>query len=276
MGFDPRSWSPASDHHSRQRVTTNVDALLAENDALRKEVQRLQRQLDHLRQQQRQHDRQQRSEPQPQWRRPWQEQPPARPKVSTLQVERWGESLAQQKGWSALRKQGLEGLIEELNRCSFHPQLTLQQRLDRLHSGLGHDLLAAVGSPLNKKRCAVLAAFALYGVRGGEWLDEDPRRVVLELKTRQQQEGRSRRPRSDTRSTDQKDSQKQKHKQTQPFSRIPRDQASALQVLGLPVDASLQMIKQAHRRLVKQHHPDMGGSAEAFHCVNEAYQLLTA
>ena len=48
----------------------------------------------------------------------------------------------------------------------------------------------------------------------------------------------------------------------------------AFETLGLEPGASQQEIKQAHRRLVKQHHPDLGGSAEAFCQINEAYQLL--
>jgi curved DNA-binding protein CbpA len=47
-------------------------------------------------------------------------------------------------------------------------------------------------------------------------------------------------------------------------------------VLGLRWGASRDAIKAAHRRLVKQHHPDLGGSAEAFRRVNEAYQQLVA
>ena len=44
MGFDPRQWTgtpseePATSSRD-QRVTTNVEALLAENDALRRELQ---------------------------------------------------------------------------------------------------------------------------------------------------------------------------------------------------------------------------------------------
>ena len=51
---------------------------------------------------------------------------------------------------------------------------------------------------------------------------------------------------------------------------------AALSVLGLEWGASKQAIKQAHRRLVKQHHPDVGGTAEAFRRVNDAYQFLVA
>jgi len=46
--------------------------------------------------------------------------------------------------------------------------------------------------------------------------------------------------------------------------------------LGLAWGASRDAIKKAHRRLVKQHHPDVGGEAEAFRRVNDAYQLLMA
>jgi hypothetical protein len=182
-------------------------------------------------------------------------------------------ALAEQKGWSVLRLAGLEQLIEQLNRSSFLPQLTLQQRLDHLVPGLGRDLFAAIASPVNKRRCAVLAAFALYGVSAIEWLDDDPQRVVLELRQRQgQSRGGDRRTRSDQRHTD---------RQSKPGSSADsrgRDArtVAALQVLGLEWGASRQAIKQAHRRLVKQHHPDVGGTAEAFRRVNDAYQFLVA
>ena len=252
MGFDPRRWS--AEPRPQQRVTSNVDALLQENEALRREVRQLRRQLEHLRQ---------RPEPSRQhWRR--QDPPPPQALVISAQVERWGASLADQKGWAVLRQSGLEELIEQLNRSSFLPQLNLQQRLDHLVPGLGRDLYAATASSLNKKRCAVLAAFALYGVSAIEWLDDDPQRVVLEL--RQRQRTSNRRTRSDQRRTD---------RQNQTQARDPR-RVAALSVLGLEWGASKQAIKQAHRRLVKQHHPDVGGTAEAFRRVNDAYQFLVA
>jgi uncharacterized protein YjiS (DUF1127 family) len=49
MGFDPRQWSPASKPSQRQRVTSNVESLLVENDALRHEVRRLRAELQRLR-----------------------------------------------------------------------------------------------------------------------------------------------------------------------------------------------------------------------------------
>ena len=233
MGFDPRQWtgSPpeASATSSRdQRVTSNVEALLAENDALRRELQRTRRELERLRRQQR---------PRPE---------PTLNLIRKVQVQRWGEALAQQPGWSELHQVGLEALIKQLNRQAFPANLNLRQRLDRLVAGLGTELLAAVAEPATLPDHAVLAAFALYGVRASEWLDEDPRRVVEDLRQRLQS---SRRPVGDPR-------------------------ADALAVLGLDPGASAVAIKRAHRRLVKQHHPDMGGSAEAFRRVNEAYQQL--
>lgn len=249
MGFDPRDWSRAS-RPRQERVTSNVEALLAENDALRREVMRLTRELDLL-------------------RRPQHQPPVADPaRISREQVLQWGEALAGQPGWSGLRQAALEALIVRLNRLGFPGHLTLQQRLDRLVSGLGTDLLSAVGGKATKKSTAVLAAFALYGVRASEWLDEDPKRVVLDLQQQLQQSEarrRGRRTRTDQRKTDQRTPD-------EPWG----SRAAALAVLGLEAEASAEAIKQAHRRLVKRHHPDMGGSAEAFRRVNEAYQRLMA
>jgi len=228
---------------------------MAENDALRREVMRLNRELELL-------------------RRPQHRPPVADPaRISREQVLQWGEALAAQPGWNGLRQGALEALIVRLNRLGFPGHLTLQQRLDRLVSGLGTDLLSAVGGKATKKSTAVLAAFALYGVRASEWLDEDPKRVVLDLQQQLQQSEsrrRGRRTRTDQRKTDQRSSDRQ------PSDEPQESRVAALAVLGLDVGASAEAIKQAHRRLVKQHHPDMGGSAEAFRRVNEAYQRLMA
>tara|TARA_E500000331_G_scaffold353437_1_gene404112 strand:- start:721 stop:1533 length:813 start_codon:yes stop_codon:yes gene_type:complete len=266
MGFDPRRWSSAAEPRRRQTVTSNVDALLAENDSLRRQVLQLKRQLDLLRQRQwtpSQSRQQQRSDA----RR--QEHGETIPSVSPDQVERWGEALAKQQGWNALRLSELEHLIDALNRASFHPHLNLQQRLDRLMPGLGTDLFVATLKPITKKRCAVLAAFALYGIRSREWLDEDPQRVVIELKNRQQSSRKNRRTRSDQRASD-------RHSQSYGRDNNPSEFSisEALHVLGLKPGASQDSIKKSYRRLVKQHHPDIGGSAEEFRKVNEAYQQL--
>jgi|688.fasta_scaffold546659_1 cell division septum initiation protein DivIVA len=270
MGFDPRQWN-APPRRPRE-VTSNLDGLLAENEALRREVERLRRQLERL------------------------QRDPSAPSASTWitaeQVQRWGEALARQNGWSQLRggdeRTGLQGLIAELNRLSFHPQLTLEQRLDRLAPGLGTDLQAAVAGPRTKKRLAVLAAFALYGVSAREWLSDAPQRVVQDLLRQQlRQEHRGSRHRTgrrtgtDERSTDQRSSHRERTEPGDGFADAappgadPRRHQAYCQ-LGLQWGASREAIKRAHRRLVKQHHPDMGGEAEAFRRINEAYQLLIA
>ncbi len=257
MGFDPRQ---------QQRVTTNVDSLLAENDALRREVQRLNRELDRLRQRgQRNSTHSQSSTGTPR-------------RITDGQVLRWGQAMARQPGWIGLQSDGLERLIERLNSSGFPSRLTLQQRLDRLVSGLGTDLMAALASSPRKTRWAVQAAFALYGVRASEWLEEDPRRVVMDLCQRQELDAdsggsgqteesrRGRRTRSDRRSSD----RRSPHRDVGPEGA----RSEALKVLGLKPGATQQMIRKAYRRLVKQHHPDVGGSKAAFRRVHEAYQLL--
>jgi DnaJ domain len=282
MGFDPRQWPSAA--AQPRRVTTNIDALLAENEALRREVLQLRRRLELL------------------------ERPPARrgeswrgggtaaaaepppPRVTAEQVQRWGEALSAQSGWRELRlgdaASGLQGLIADLNRRSFHPNLSLEQRLDRLAPGLGRDLQRALTGPPNRKHLAILAAFALYGLSASEWLDDDPQRVVAELRRRQQhlqqQSGRraGRRTRSDQRHSDRQDTEAKAAGAESAADSAPADadprRLAAYRQLGLEWGASRQAIKAAHRRLVKRHHPDMGGRAEDFHRINEAYQLLVA
>ena len=277
MGFDPRRWS--SEPRGRE-VTSNVETLLAENEALRREVRHLRLQLERL-------ERSTRRDPQPfrgqawGWQGSQGETETAR--VNARQVENWGELLAGQPGWSVLRQKGLVELVDQLNRQSFHANLTLQQRLDRLLPGLGRDLFDAIGTPTTKKHWAVLAAFALYGLRTSEWLDEDPARVVAELRQRLARRQGGRRTRSDQRRTDRRadhQSSDQASSDHHPNVGAPRGadprRVAAYAALELRWNASRDRIKQAHRRLVKQHHPDLGGSADAFRRVNDAYQLLIA
>jgi hypothetical protein len=255
MGFDPRDW-PSGGRTSRP-VTANLDALLDENAALKRELQRLRRLLDRYEGLDR--------EPRAGTRSLW---------VTTDQALQWARSLTQQAGWSQLRAgvagSGLHGLIRQLNRASFLPQLSLEQRLDRLAPGLGHDLAAAVQGLRSKQRLALLAAFALYGVSAREWLADDPRRVVADLRQHVQ--------RLDTQGPDQRTGSRRTRNDRSddtPPGADPR-RAEAYRHLGLAWGASREEIKAAHRRLVKQHHPDLGGEAAAFRRVNDAYQLLIA
>lgn len=278
MGFDPRRWS--SPPRQPRPVTSNLEGLLAENQALRQDVQQLRRRLAQL----------ERLDRHPRSAGPTGAEPEAPPRVTVEQVRRWGERLARQSGWTELRSggddSGLRGLIEALNRGSFHPHLTLEQRLDRLAPGLGADLQQALAGPLTKKRLAVLAAFGLYGISASEWLEDDPARVVADLRQRQQHLERSGSQRRQGRrtSSDQRRSDRRSHDQRQadsgpgpdrPAEPVPPGadprRLQALQELGLRWGASREAIKTAHRRLVKRHHPDMGGQAADFHRINAAY-----
>ena len=52
--------------------------------------------------------------------------------------------------------------------------------------------------------------------------------------------------------------------------------AEAFGILGLRPGASLKEVKAAHRRLVKRHHPDVGGAVETFRRIDAAYRQLMA
>ena len=166
-------------------------------------------------------------------------------------------------------------MLDQLNRASFLPQLSLEERLDRLAPGLGHDLQAALSALRGKQRLAVMVAFALYGVSAREWLDDDPRLVVADLRQRCTSE---RRTRSDRRSTDRRSTDRTSTDRDTSGAEAWNDpsRAEAYRQLGLTWGATREAIKQAHRLLVKQHHPDMGGDAAVFRLVNAAYQLLIA
>ncbi len=43
------------------------------------------------------------------------------------------------------------------------------------------------------------------------------------------------------------------------------------EVLGVPINASAEQVKEAYRLLAKKHHPDAGGDVELFRRVQEAY-----
>ena len=259
MGFDPRRWRPAA---GSPPVTSNVDALLAENDALRREVRALRRRLEQLQQEQRQQ--------------------PNRVGVgfayglSADQVEGWGQAMARHPRWPSLRigpPAGLRGVIEELRSGWWNPELSLEQELDRRSPGLGAELAEALRGPHSRARWAVRAAFALYGQRAPEWLNEAPLQVVEELLRREELLGQRRHQRrSGTRTENH--SKSTNHSHTNREAAAPDPRADALRLLGLEPGASQQMIKRAYRRLAKAHHPDLGGDAKAFHRLDAAYRLL--
>lgn len=293
MGFDPRHWNPAP---GSRPITTNVEALLAENDALRREVRALRLQLELVLQGGRPAtaERAYRRREAAARRRP--------PVTSGSSfgitpelVERWGQALGRHPQWQALRigpPDGLRGVIEAQRRRWWNPALELEQELDRRAPGLGAELGAALRGPHSRVRWAVRAAFAVYGPSALEWLSDEPLRVVEELLARVQQlekrrsGGRQQRSKGTrTENWSGAHSSAGKHSSSgQQGSRGPRagkqatnsadPRQQALELLGLERGASLQSIKQAYRRLAKAHHPDLGGDVERFHRLDAAYRLL--
>jgi hypothetical protein len=256
MGFDPRRWQPPAARRAGagRGVTANVQTLLAENDALRREVRSLRLQLEALLEHQR---------------------VTASPShgLTAARLECWGRAMAAHSRWRELRigsPGGLRGLIDELRSHWWNPQLSLEEELDRRAPGLGAELAEALVGPHSRARWAVRAAFALYGPRAMEWLDEDPLRVVDELLRRVGPAGRRRgtRTQNHSQAADARDA-------AAPAAEAEADpRREALRLLGLEPGASIQAIKRAYRRLAKAHHPDLGGDVEAFHRLDAAYRLL--
>ncbi|MEA5474520.1 J domain-containing protein [Synechococcus sp. CCY9201] len=311
MGFDPRSW--ARTPSPGRQVTCNIDSLLAENEALRQEVMQLRQQLAQLqtrgfRSGVKPSRPEETTGPSPritveQVRR-WGEAMADHPRWSALRV---GTSLRQA---DTLVFSGLRGLIEERRRHGQAPRADLEQELNRRSPGLGTELRQALRGPQTKARLAVKATFALYGVRAPEWLNEAPMRVVDDLldritrleaaaRTEQQAQQHTQRQRQEDKQEQtrrqkqnarqqqqtQTKQKQQRHQEEQRQTHRPpaenrvgmdRQRAEALDLLGLRWGASREAVKQAHRRLVKTHHPDRGGNAASFQRIHAAYQLLIA
>ena len=280
MGFDPRRWKPAP---GSRPITTNVEALLAENDALRREVRALRLQLELA--------LQGGHAPRPNTAKASSRRTPVTTAagfgLTPERVERWGRAMARHPQWQELRMGlpgGLRGLVEAQRRQSWNPSLELEQELDRRAPGLGAELAEALRGPHSRVRWAVRAAFAVYGPSGQEWLEEEPLRVVEELLRRVEQLERRRTAGRQ---------QRRQGTRTENVSgsggaagargaKAPQGAGGAdplqqaLELLGLERGASQQAIKRAYRRLAKQHHPDLGGDVELFHRLDAAYRLLIA
>ncbi len=257
MGFDPRT--SARTPGGARHVTCNVDALLAENQALRQQVWFLRQQLLGLQGLGRESG----------------VTTGTAPGITAAVVRRWGQALSRHPRWSELRvgasigaagsvtQTGLKGLLQELSGRGGDPGSFLERDLDRRSPGLGTELAAALRGPPSKVRLAVRAAFALRGVRAPTWLHHDPLGVVEELLERiERLDAASRRHRGGAAAEPQ-------------GSAADLARAEALRVLGLRWGASSQAVKAAHRRLVKEHHPDLGGDVVAFRRIMEAYERLT-
>ncbi len=269
MGFDPRSGERTGARQpSRGVVTSNVDTLLAENDALRREVRRLRMLLQEQQMGRAQHDRTVTGG--------------GHHGITAEQVERWGQAMARHPRWQALRigpPGGLRGLVEDRRRRSWNPQLSLEQELEHRSPGLGVELAEALRGPHSRVRWAVRAAFALHGVRAAEWLSDAPLRLVddlLRLIPRPRTSGTRTENHSQSQQSQRQQSQSQQsQKQWGSQARSDRDpRRAALRLLGLEPGASIAAIKRAYRQLAKAHHPDVGGDVAAFHRLDAAYRLL--
>ena len=253
MGFDPRS---RGRQPSRSVVTSNVDTLLAENDALRREVTRLRLLL-----QEQQIDRAQQGRA---------VTGGGNHGITAEQVERWGMAMARHPRWQELRigpPGGLRGLVEERRRRSWNPQLSLEEELERRCPGLGVELVEALRGPHSRVRWAVRAAFALHGQRAAEWLSDAPLRLVddlLRLAPTPRRGGTRTENHSQGSSRPTGNSGADRHDPC----------LAALRLLGLEPGASIAAIKRAYRRLAKAYHPDLGGDVSAFHRLDAAYRLL--
>lgn len=194
MGGERRTW--VRSQAASPRITSNSDALQAENYLLRQEVLRLRQQLD-------------RRESRPPAAEAWSRRSPvtsgaapapaaapaaAAPAITAGQVRRWGEAMTRHRRWHQLRVgaiawhspqgrasapgRGLKGLIDKLLGAPADTAAAFEQQLERRWPGLGEDLRGALQGPSSKARLAVRAAFAMLGPAAAIRLDVEPLAVV--------------------------------------------------------------------------------------------------
>jgi hypothetical protein len=194
MGGERRTW--VRSQAASPRITSNSDALQAENYLLRQEVLRLRQQLD-------------RRESRPPAAEAWSRRSPvtsgaapapaaapaaAAPAITADQVRRWGEAMTRHRRWHQLRVgaiawhspqgrasapgRGLKGLIDKLLGAPADTAAAFEQQLERRWPGLGEDLRGALQGPSSKARLAVRAAFAMLGPAAAIRLDVEPLAVV--------------------------------------------------------------------------------------------------
>ncbi|MFO0139602.1 MAG: DnaJ domain-containing protein [Cyanobacteriota bacterium] len=203
MGGERRTW--VRSHAAGPRITSNSDALQAENYLLRQEVLRLRQQLD-------------RRESRPPAAEAWSRRSPvtsgaapaqaATPNyappnsaaansaaaITADQVRRWGEAMTRHRRWHQLRVgaiawhspqgrasapgRGLKGLIDPLLGAPSDTAAAFEQQLERRWPGLGEYLRGALQGPASKARLAVRAAFAMLGPTAASRLDVEPLAVV--------------------------------------------------------------------------------------------------
>jgi hypothetical protein len=214
-GGERRTW--VRSQAAGPRITSNSDALQAENYLLRQEVLRLRQQLD-------------RRESRPPAAEAWSRRSPvtsgaaptpasapapasastaasapasasataaAAPAITADQVRRWGEAMTRHRRWHQLRVgavawhspqgrasapgRGLKGLIDQLLGAPADTAAAFEHQLERRWPGLSEVLRGALQGPSSKARLAVRAAFALLGPAAAARLDLEPLAVVERL-----------------------------------------------------------------------------------------------
>lgn len=193
MGGERRTW--VRSNAAAPRITSNNDALQAENHLLRQEVLRLRQQLD-------------RCESRPAAAEAWSRRSPvtrgaapdgdpaakSAPTITADRVRRWGEVMTRHRRWHQLRVgaiawhsprglasspgRGLKGLIDQLLGAPADTAAAFEQQLERRWPGLGEDLRGALQGPSSKARLAVRAAFSMLGPAAALRLDVEPLAVV--------------------------------------------------------------------------------------------------
>jgi hypothetical protein len=193
MGGERRTW--VRSQAASPRITSNSDALQAENYLLRQEVLRLRQQLD-------------RRESRPPAAEAWSRRSPVTsgaapaaapaadsvPAITADQVRRWGEAMTRHRRWHLLRVgaiawhspqgrssapgRGLKGLIDQLLGAPADTAAAFEQQLESRWPGLGEDLRGALQGPSSKARLAVRAAFAMLGPAAAIRLNIEPLAVV--------------------------------------------------------------------------------------------------
>jgi hypothetical protein len=208
MGGERRTW--VRSHATGPRITSNSDALQAENYLLRQEVLRLRQQLDRRESRPPAAEAWSRRSPVTSGAAPAQAATPnyATPNyappnsaaansaavITTDQVRRWGEAMTRHRRWHQLRVgaiawhspqgrasapgRGLKGLIDQLLGAPSDTAAAFEQQLERRWPGLGEYLRGALQGPASKARLAVRAAFAMLGPTAASRLDVEPLAVV--------------------------------------------------------------------------------------------------
>jgi DnaJ-domain-containing protein 1 len=132
--------------------------------------------------------------------------------------------------------------------------------LNQRQPGLGDSLTALTKGLRGRLPVVIEASFLLWGDRAVAMLSTDPAQVV---KTLRAEVARISGPIGEDFFRFFADMQKAKAIEPQ-----------ARTVLGVGPDATADEIKQAYRQLARQHHPDVGGDAERFHQIQQAYEAL--